>query len=143
MQRTWPGRTPMCPVVALCVATPLPSFRDVPSVDRHALKSSLLPRHTYYLWGNTVIRSGQIPKQNKPQMRSGRIQKRTYIHMVPTSVSGAYICIYTWYIHLYVCACIHAYLPGTYMPHSPTRQVIWLWGVQTFGTGANMHATRD
>ena len=33
LQRTWPGQTPMCPVVALCVTsatTPPPSFRDRP-----------------------------------------------------------------------------------------------------------------
>ena len=97
-----------------------PRCETVPSVDRHALKSSLLPRHTYYLWGNTVIRSGQIPKQNKPQMRSGRIQKRTYIHTIwsphPYQVHIDFVCIYPWYIHLYVCACTHAYLP-----YIPTR----------------------
>ena len=54
-----------------------------------------------------------------------------------------YACIYTWYVHIYVRACMHAYLPGTYMPYIATRQAIWLWGVQTFDTGANIHATRD
>ena len=29
------------------------------------------------------------------------------------------------------------------MPYIPTSQAIWLWGVQTFDTGANMLATRD
>ena len=29
------------------------------------------------------------------------------------------------------------------MSYIPTRQAIWLWGVQTFDTGANMHAARD